>query len=50
VVKVHVQVGGSIRETLPVEQVRAVASWAADDDRLGVGFLRSVLHDTPAWL
>ena len=29
------------------EQVRAVASWAAADDRLGVPFLRSVLHDAP---
>lgn len=32
------------------EQVRAVASWAAADDRLGVPFLRSVLHDAPARL
>lgn len=30
------------------EQVRAVASWAAADDRLGAPFLRSVLHDAPA--
>lgn len=33
-----------------VEQVRAVAGWAAADDRLGAGFLRSVLHDAPARL
>lgn len=33
-----------------VEQVRAVAGWAAADDRLGEGFLRSVLHDAPARL
>ncbi|GAA2546578.1 amidohydrolase family protein [Pseudonocardia hydrocarbonoxydans] len=32
------------------EQVAAVAGWAAADDRLGVGFLRAVLHDTPAGL
>jgi uncharacterized protein len=32
------------------EQVRAVAQWAAADDRLGVAFLRSVLHTTPARL
>jgi len=32
------------------EQVRAVASWAAADARLGVPFLRSVLHDAPARL
>jgi uncharacterized protein len=32
------------------EQVRAVAGWAAADDRLGDGFLRSVLHDAPARL
>jgi uncharacterized protein len=32
------------------EQVRAVASWAAADDRLGEPFLRSVLHDAPARL
>ncbi|MFB9387306.1 amidohydrolase family protein [Pseudonocardia petroleophila] len=30
------------------EQVAAVAGWAAADDRLGAGFLRAVLHDTPA--
>lgn len=30
-----------------VEQLRAIESWAAEDDRLGVGFLRAVLHDTP---
>jgi predicted TIM-barrel fold metal-dependent hydrolase len=29
------------------EQVRAVAGWAAADDRLGTAFLRSVLHDAP---
>jgi predicted TIM-barrel fold metal-dependent hydrolase len=29
------------------EQVRAVAAWAAADDRLGTPFLRSVLHDAP---
>lgn len=32
------------------EQVCAVASWAAADDRLGAAFLRSVLHDAPARL
>lgn len=32
------------------EQVRAVAGWAAADDRLGPAFLRSVLHDAPARL
>ena len=32
------------------EQVRAVAGWAAADDRLGAGFLRSVLRDAPARL
>jgi predicted TIM-barrel fold metal-dependent hydrolase len=32
------------------EQVAAVAGWAAADDRLGVPFLRSVLHDAPAAL
>ncbi len=32
------------------EQVAAVAGWAAADDRLGVPFLRSVLHDAPARL
>lgn len=32
-------------------QLRAIAGWAAaDDDRLGTAFLRSVLHDTPARL
>jgi uncharacterized protein len=30
-----------------VEQVAAVAGWAAADERLGAGFLRSVLHDAP---
>ncbi|HVW43716.1 MAG TPA: amidohydrolase family protein, partial [Amycolatopsis sp.] len=30
-------------------QLRAIAGWAADD-RLGTGFLRAVLHDTPAKL
>jgi hypothetical protein len=29
------------------EQVRAVASWAAADDRLGAPFLHSVLQDAP---
>ena len=29
------------------EQLRAVAGWAAADERLGAGFLRSVLHDAP---
>lgn len=29
------------------EQLAAIASWAGADDRLGVGFLRRVLHDTP---
>jgi hypothetical protein len=33
-----------------VEQLRAIAGWAAADDRLGPGFLRAVLHDTPARL
>ena len=32
------------------EQVAAVAGWAAADERLGAGFLRSVLHDAPARL
>jgi uncharacterized protein len=32
------------------EQVRAVAAWAAADDRLGAAFLRSTMHDTPARL
>jgi len=32
------------------EQVRAVAGWAAADDRLGEPFLRSVLHHAPARL
>ena len=32
------------------EQVRAIAGWAAADDRLGAPFLRSVLHDAPARL
>jgi predicted TIM-barrel fold metal-dependent hydrolase len=32
------------------EQVRAVAAWAAADDRLGVAFLRSALHAAPARL
>jgi hypothetical protein len=31
-------------------QLRAIASWAAADDRLGTSFLRAVLHDTPAQL
>lgn len=31
-------------------QLRAIAGWAAADDRLGSAFLRSVLHDTPARL
>jgi hypothetical protein len=31
-------------------QVRAVAGWADADERLGVDFLRRVLHDTPARL
>jgi hypothetical protein len=31
-------------------QLRAITGWAAADDRLGAGFLRSVLHDTPARL
>lgn len=33
-----------------VEQVSAVAGWAVAEDRLGVEFLRSVLHDAPARL
>jgi predicted TIM-barrel fold metal-dependent hydrolase len=32
------------------EQVRAVAGWAAADDRLGPAFLRSALHAAPARL
>ena len=32
------------------EQLAAIASWAAADDRLGAPFLRSVLHDVPARL
>ncbi|MGH3436041.1 MAG: amidohydrolase family protein [Sciscionella sp.] len=32
------------------EQLRAIAGWAAADDRLGDGFLHRVLHDTPARL
>jgi predicted TIM-barrel fold metal-dependent hydrolase len=31
-------------------QLRAIAGWAAADDGLGEGFLRRVLHDTPARL
>lgn len=31
-------------------QLRAIAGWAAADDRLGEPFLRAVLHDTPATL
>lgn len=31
-------------------QLRAVAGWAGGDDRLGVPFLRAVLHDNPARL
>jgi len=31
-------------------QLRAIAGWAAEDDRLGDSFLRAVLHDTPARL
>ncbi|RJQ72368.1 amidohydrolase [Pseudonocardiaceae bacterium YIM PH 21723] len=31
-------------------QVRAIAQWAEADERLGEGFLRAVLHDTPASL
>src|SRR5690606_4121882 len=30
------------------EQLAAIAGWAAADDRLGLDFLRSVLHETPA--
>jgi hypothetical protein len=32
------------------EQIQAIAGWAAAEERLGVGFLRSVLHDAPARL
>lgn len=32
------------------EQLDAIASWAAADDRLGEPFLQAVLHDTPARL
>ena len=32
------------------EQLAAVRSWAAADDRLGDAFLQAVLHDTPARL
>lgn len=31
-------------------QLRGIAGWAAADDRLGLDFLRDVLHDTPARL
>jgi hypothetical protein len=31
-------------------QLRAITGWAAADDRLGISFLRAVLHDTPARL
>ncbi len=31
-------------------QLRAIASWAAADDRLGSAFLRSVLHEAPTRL
>jgi hypothetical protein len=31
-------------------QLRAVAGWAAADDRLGATFLRAVVHDTPGRL
>lgn len=31
-------------------QLRAIAGWADADERLGEGFLRAVLHDTPARL
>lgn len=31
-------------------QLRAIAGWAEADERLGAGFLRAVLHDTPARL
>lgn len=31
-------------------QLRAIAGWADADERLGDGFLRAVLHDTPAKL
>lgn len=31
-------------------QLRAIAGWAAADDRLGVAFLRAVMHNTPARL
>lgn len=31
-------------------QLRAIAGWAAADDRLGAGFLRAALHDTPTRL
>ena len=30
--------------------LRAITGWAAADDRLGISFLRAVLHDTPARL
>jgi hypothetical protein len=33
-----------------VEQLRAIHSWAAEDDRLGAALLRAVLHDTPVRL
>lgn len=32
------------------QQLAAIAGWAGADDRLGVPFLRSVLHDAPARL
>jgi predicted TIM-barrel fold metal-dependent hydrolase len=31
-------------------QLRAIAGWAAADDRLGTAFVREVVHDTPARL
>jgi ABC-2 type transport system ATP-binding protein len=32
------------------EQIAAIRSWAAADDRLGDAFVQAVLHDTPARL
>ncbi len=32
------------------EQLSAIAQWADAEPRLGGGFLRAVLHDTPARL
>jgi predicted TIM-barrel fold metal-dependent hydrolase len=44
---------GSDYPNIPYEyahQISAIAGWAEADERLGYGFLRAVLHDTPARL